>query len=90
MSGPSRRPSLVGRESELAFLLQQMVRAGQGEGSVALVAGELGIGKTRLLAELAAQARANGWTVLAGRAYETEGMPPYVPFLEALRAHASV
>src|SRR5215208_490274 len=78
---------LVGREAELAALLERLADAGRGEGGVALLAGEPGIGKTRLLAELAARARREGWTVLAGQAYETEGMPPYLPFIEALRGH---
>ena len=78
---------LVGREAELASLLGQLTRAGQGNGGVALVAGEPGIGTTRLLAELAERARADGWRVLGGSAYDTEGMPPYLPFVEALRAH---
>ena len=78
---------LVGREAELVSLLGQLTRAGRGEGGVALVAGEPGIGKTRLLAELAERATRDGWTVLAGHAYDTEGMPPYLPFREALQLH---
>jgi len=54
------------------------------------VAGGPGIGKTRLLAELAARARADGWTVLAGRAYDIEGMPPCLPFIEALQAYVRI
>ena len=49
-----------------------------------LVTGEPGIGKTRLLAELARRAHADGGTVLAGRSPE-ETVVPYQPFLEALR-----
>ena len=77
--------SLVGREAELAALLGRLADASQGVGGVALVAGEPGIGKTRLLVELANRARASGWTVLSGRAYDTKGMPPDLPFVEALR-----
>lgn len=80
-------PPLVGREPEFAALLKRLADAGRGNGGVALIAGEPGIGKTRLLAELAARARADGWTVLAGRAYEGEGMPPYLPFVEALQPY---
>jgi DNA-binding CsgD family transcriptional regulator len=64
-----------------------LTAAARGEGGVALVAGEPGIGKTRLLTELAARARADGWTVLSGRAYDTEGMPPYLPLIEALQPY---
>src|SRR3712207_5204335 len=87
MAGPSRQPPLVGRDAELTSLHEQLVHAGRGEASVALVAGEAGIGKTRLLAELAKRAQRDGWTVLAGQAYDTTGMPPYLPFREALRPH---
>ncbi len=76
----------VGRAHELTVLTGYLDAAAAGAGGVALVCGEPGIGKTRLLAELAARARATGATVLTGRAYDTEGMPPYVPFVEALRA----
>jgi DNA-binding CsgD family transcriptional regulator len=82
----SRTP-FVGRQRELGRLLERLEAAGRDEGGVVLVAGEPGIGKSRLLAELAERARTDGWQVLAGRAYETEGMPPYLPFTEALRAY---
>lgn len=85
ITGPPHRSSFVGREAELAVLLQRLEGAGGREGGVALVAGEPGIGKTRLLAELADRARAEGWTVLTGRGSEGEGMPPYLPVVEALR-----
>src|SRR5215208_4216596 len=87
MSGPSRRPPFVGREAELAVLRQGLANAGRREGGVVLVSGEPGIGKSRLLREFADRARAEGWRVLRGRAYETEGMPPYLPVVEALREY---
>ncbi len=86
MVGVTGRAPLVGREHELTVLTGYLAAAATGDGGVALVCGEPGIGKTRLLAELAARARAMGATVLSGRAYDTEGMPPFVPFVEALRA----
>src|SRR5207302_1218191 len=49
-----------------------------------LLAGEAGIGKTRLMAELARRAHERGALVLAGRSPE-ESVVPYQPFLEALR-----
>ena len=76
---------LIGRRRELSTLLGWLAAAGRGQGGVALVAGEPGIGKTRLVSELAGRARHAGWQVLVGRAYESEGMPPYLPFTEALR-----
>ena len=58
--------------------------AQQGRGSVVLIAGEPGIGKTRLLREIAGMARSRNVTVLAGRANESPGSPPYLPFARAL------
>jgi DNA-binding CsgD family transcriptional regulator/tetratricopeptide (TPR) repeat protein len=83
--GPITCTPFVGRQRELAELWQCLEAAGQGQGTLVLVAGEPGIGKTRLVCELAERARAQGWQVLAGRAYESEGMPPYLPFIEAVR-----
>src|SRR5262249_48380246 len=72
---------------ELAALQAALVAAGQGRGGVALLTGEPGIGKTRLALELMDLARAEGWQIFFGRAYETEGTPPYLPFAEALREY---
>ncbi|MFL5861853.1 MAG: ATP-binding protein [Solirubrobacteraceae bacterium] len=72
---------LVGREAELDRL-ERWRKAPDGE-RVMLLAGDAGIGKTRLLAETAVRAFAAGTIVLAGRAPE-ETLVPYQPFLEAL------
>jgi predicted ATPase/DNA-binding CsgD family transcriptional regulator len=78
------RSPFVGRERELAALSERLVEAGRGEGGVVFISGEPGIGKSRLLLETQACAQAAGWLVLSGRAYESEGMPAYLPFIEAL------
>jgi hypothetical protein len=75
----------VGRERELAVLTELWGRAAGGESPVALIAGEPGIGKTRLAAEVALAAHADGATVLYGRCDEGLGVP-YQPFVETLRA----
>jgi DNA-binding CsgD family transcriptional regulator len=87
MLGPIGSPTtpFVGRERELAVLKGRLEGVGRAEGGVVLIAGEPGIGKTRLMLELAERARPRGCLVLFGRAYESEGMPPYLPFAEALR-----
>jgi DNA-binding CsgD family transcriptional regulator/tetratricopeptide (TPR) repeat protein len=77
----------VGRERELATLLAQLATVRGGSGGVALVAGEPGIGKTRLLGELAAEASTAGTLVVVGHAYDGEGGLPYGPFVEALRSY---
>jgi predicted ATPase len=73
MAGPLGRFPLVGRQVELESLLSQLADAGRGAGGLALVEGEPGIGKSRLLAEVAELARRDGWAVLAGQAYDTDG-----------------
>jgi predicted ATPase len=57
----------VGREAELAALAADLDAAVAGRGGVVLLAGEPGIGKTRLAEELAARAAARGALVLWGR-----------------------
>ncbi|MBE0610185.1 MAG: AAA family ATPase, partial [Dehalococcoidia bacterium] len=84
----ARRTGFVGRERELTALQAMLDETAlRGSGRVVLISGEPGIGKTRLLAEGAERAAAQGWLVLFGRAYESEGMPPYLPFVEVLRQY---
>ncbi len=78
----------IGRERELAELARCLVAAEQGQGGLVLIGGEAGLGKSRLLSEFATGARAAGWLALSGRAYDADGMPPYLPFVEALRDYA--
>jgi len=87
VSRANRRPPFVGRERELAVLNERLDAAARGEGGVVFISGEPGIGESRLLAEFAAHARKQGWLVLFGRAYDTEGMPPYLPFVEAISGY---
>jgi len=82
---------LVGREQELAELRRLWTQArepqpprGESSGRVVLLAGDPGVGKTRLVAELAQAAQGAGAFVLAGRSPE-ETLVPYQPFLEAIR-----
>ncbi len=84
-------PSFVGRAEELAALRDALERAGTGIAGVALVGGESGVGKSRLLAELASAARDGGARVLQGDCIELgEGELPYAPIVGALRDLARV
>jgi predicted ATPase len=74
----------VGRQTEVERLGQLWKQAVAGGPRLALLAGEPGIGKTRLAAELAKAAHAEGAVVLVGRCDEDLGVP-YQPFVEALR-----
>src|SRR5687768_15496843 len=93
MSQAHRRASpnpFVGRARELAILVDRLRTAKPGDEPVVLISGEPGIGKTRLLGEAAAHAKSEGWRVLLGHAYDSEGMPPYLPFIEALQDYVRV
>ena len=60
-------PVLVGREAELSTLETAVQRAADGVGGTIVVAGEAGIGKSRLVREVADLARERGMAVLVGR-----------------------
>jgi len=76
----------VGRAEELDQLVAVLARAEQGRPAVGLVAGDAGVGKTRLLLELADRAQARGARVLVGGCMEAGDMGlPYVPFVDAFR-----
>ncbi len=68
-----RSSVLVGRRSELVAIDARLDDVGRGRGGVVLVLGEAGIGKSRLLAEAAAQARRRRLVTLLGRAVEGGG-----------------
>ncbi len=74
----------VGRDDELDRLRRLWKETVAGDRRVALLAGEPGIGKTRLAIEMAVAAQEAGGVVLAGRCDEDLGVP-YQPFVEALR-----
>lgn len=90
MSIGSRVSWLAGRQRELTRLRQQFDEASAGRLRVALVTGEPGIGKTSLLHEMGQRAKRQGATVLRGEASDAEGMPPYLPFLEAFGSYIHV
>jgi DNA-binding CsgD family transcriptional regulator/tetratricopeptide (TPR) repeat protein len=76
----------VGRARELRELERALDAARAGTGASVLVAGEAGIGKTRLASELASRARDAGFVVLLGRSIDLVGTElPYQPVAEALR-----
>ncbi|MEZ4503081.1 MAG: protein kinase [Dehalococcoidia bacterium] len=77
------RGAFVGREGELERLRTAVDQAFAGHGSVAMVVGEPGIGKTRTCLELETYARMRGGRVIWGRAHEAAGAPPYRPWVQA-------
>jgi len=73
---PMREHPLVGRDVELRSLFDAWTAASRGEGKVALITGEAGIGKTRLASELLAWAREQGGQVRRGVFFDYEGSQP--------------
>jgi DNA-binding SARP family transcriptional activator len=84
LSGPPSR-GLVGRAGPLAALRAALAATARGGGRAVLVAGEPGIGKTRLLEELGAEAAAAGADVLWAHCVEGDAAPPFWPWQQVLR-----
>ena len=82
-----RCPVLVRRDEQLAALEDYLLEARRGQGRMVVLAGEAGIGKTRLADELSNQARRLGTVVLSGVCSEAELALPYLPFVEAIGNH---
>src|SRR5215831_6826476 len=80
-------PVLVGRAAEAAQLWAAFERARAGSPAIVVMAGEAGVGKTRLVTELIARVRAEGALALAGGCLDVgEGVVAYAPLAEALRS----
>src|SRR5262249_50845309 len=77
-------PPLIGRAQDLTHLARHL--AGDGPPFLFL-AGEPGIGKSRLLTEASQRARRGGWTLLRGGGLSRRGTEPYAPLLTALDGH---
>jgi len=78
-------PELRGRDQAVSALRGTLRDALSGRSVAALVSGSAGIGKSRVVAELARQARESGATVLIGTAVDIADAPPFWPVLSALR-----
>jgi tetratricopeptide (TPR) repeat protein/transcriptional regulator with XRE-family HTH domain len=76
--------TMVGREAELALVQGAVDAVAQSDGRLVLLAGEPGVGKTRLVQEVTVAVQERGFLLAAGRCYEPEQTVPYYPFLDAL------
>lgn len=87
---PPVSPTLVGRDAELEQLCLRLgIRASDGDGQTParalLLAGDAGVGKTRVLTELRTLATSRGWRVVAGHCLDfADSALPYLPFSEIL------
>jgi len=80
----------VGRATEMALLDDGLAAATAGRGSLHLIVGEAGIGKTRLANELARRAATRNVDVVWGRCWEDDAAPAYWPWIQILRSLAEL
>src|SRR5215218_499974 len=83
-SVPARFTPFVARDAERASLRRLVDDALAGHGGLALVVGEPGVGKSRLVAEIGEEAQAHGMRVLTGHCVEMSGAAPYLPYVEII------
>src|SRR5687768_2874410 len=90
---PSDKPILssilVGREREIDLLERALAATQEGRGQCLILAGEAGIGKSRLVAELSQNATASGFLTLSGQCFEQDVSFPFAPFIDLLRLFCS-
>ena len=87
-AGRDAPSALVGRDAEMAVLEQALAAASLQQGRLVLLAGEPGIGKTRLAEEFAVLAGTRGAKVRWGGCYELEGAPAFWPWVQIVRGLA--
>jgi predicted ATPase len=81
-SGSVICPVFIGRVPERAAFSRLVEQTRSGQGQVALVSGEAGVGKSRLVAEVKATAASQGFLLLQGNCFQADGAFPCAPFLE--------
>ena len=81
-ASPNPPSTLVGRDRELGVLRHHLDAALVGQGSLVLIGGEAGIGKTALAETICREAVEQGAFVLVGRCYDLTETPPYGPWVE--------
>jgi len=81
---PAKRTPFVARDQERAQLIAALDDAVEGRGSLVLIGGEPGVGKTRLSEEILLEAQRRELLCFIGHSYEGEGSAPYTPFVETL------
>src|SRR5690349_13738420 len=82
-------PTLIGRDTQLESMRRTLAHAREGNGRVALIVGEAGVGKSRLLRAMSDEARLAGFFVFQGACFEAERSIPYSPLLDLVRLFAS-
>ncbi|MFL5617831.1 MAG: helix-turn-helix transcriptional regulator [Gemmatimonadaceae bacterium] len=78
-------PTLIGRDPEVGAVRTLIERARGGRGQVALIVGDAGVGKSRLLRAMMDEARAEGFLLMRGQSFEADASIPYAPLLDLVR-----
>jgi len=81
-------PTIVGRDGQITAVRRVLANVREGSGRVALIVGEAGVGKSRLLRSMMDEARAADFFVLHGVSFEAERSIPYAPLLDLVRLFA--
>jgi len=84
---PVVSPVLVGRTQEMDTLERALHSAQRGAGQCIVIAGEAGVGKSRLLSEICRRAEVELFLILRGYCFEQDAAFPYAPLVDALRTH---
>lgn len=80
-------PVLLGRAAHDAALRESLQQVQNGSGQTVLIAGEAGVGKSRLVAEAKTHAADRGFVLLQGACFQADSASPYAPLLDLLRTH---
>ncbi|HEX5166612.1 MAG TPA: tetratricopeptide repeat protein [Thermomicrobiales bacterium] len=78
-------PVVIGRDTQLSLLARAFEEVAGAQGQTLLLAGEAGIGKSRLVSEAKWIALRGGWRIVEGHCFETDRILPYAPLLDLLR-----
>jgi DNA-binding CsgD family transcriptional regulator len=78
-------PTLIGRDPEVGAVRTLIERARGGRGQVALIVGDAGVGKSRLLRAMMDEARTEGFLLMRGQSFEADVSIPYAPLLDLVR-----
>jgi DNA-binding SARP family transcriptional activator len=91
-SGPARSPlpPLIGRDSERTRLHRAVDEAWRGAGKLSLLSGDAGVGKTRLLEDVASHAVRRGGRILRARCFESEKILPLAVWADLLQGDPSL
>jgi class 3 adenylate cyclase len=88
VTAPRGLTRFVGRDTEFTTLVQSLERAGAGHGQVVALVGEAGVGKSRLVYEVAHSHHLQDWRVLESASVSYGKATPYFPVLDLLQCYA--